>query len=147
MTTPRQAFVAIAVAATMVAIAVLATPSASPTVAAAGVPETVLITLRPKPGAEQELTDVIARHWAEVRRLGLVVASPHVTLRGRDGAGRIVLTEVLTWRDPSVPDAAPPPVLEIWNRMNELVEERDGKAGLVLDVVTVLSGDAVESKR
>jgi hypothetical protein len=142
----RQAFVAIAVLATFAAIGVLATLPFHSTVRAADVPETVLITFRPKPGVEQELTEVIARHWAEVRRLGLVVASPHLTLRGRDGAGRVVLTEVLTWRDASVPDAAPQTVLSIWNRMNELVESRDGKAGLVLDTVTVVS-DATESKR
>ena len=108
----------------------------------ADVPETVLITFRPKPQAEQELADVIARHWQEARRLDMVLATPHLTLRGRDGAGRVVFTEVLTWRDPSVPDAAPPAILEIWKRMNELVEERDGRPGLVLDAVTVLASAA-----
>ena len=68
-----------------------------------------------------------------------MLATPHLTLRGRDGAGRVVLTEVLTWRDASVPDAAPAAILEIWKRMNELVEERDGRPGLALDAVTVLT--------
>jgi len=120
-------------------IAVLAALLACAAARAADVPETVLITFRPKPQAEQELADVIARHWQEARRLGLVLATPHLTLRGRDGAGRVVLTEVLTWRDARIPDAAPAAILEIWNRMNELVEERDGRAGLVFDAVTVLT--------
>jgi hypothetical protein len=139
MTKSRQAFVAIGALATLATIAVLATMSPGSTVAAADVPETVLITFRPKPQADQELADVIARHWKEARRLDLVLAGPHLTLRGRDGAGRVVLTEVLTWRDASVPDAAPPAILDIWKRMNELVEEREGRPGLVLDAVTVLS--------
>jgi hypothetical protein len=109
---------------------------------AAEVPETVLITFRPKPQAEQELAEVIARHWKEVRRLDMVLATPHLTLRGRDGDGRFVFTEVLTWRDAGVPDAAPATILEIWKRMNELVEERDGRPGLAIDVVTVLPSAA-----
>jgi hypothetical protein len=120
-------------------IAVLAALLVCAAARAADVPETVLITFRPKPQAEQELADVIARHWKEARRLGLVLVTPHLTLRGRDGAGRVVLTEVLTWRDASVPDAAPAAILEIWKRMNELVEERDGRPGLALDTVTVLT--------
>jgi hypothetical protein len=123
-------------------IAVLAALLACAAARAADVPETVLITFRPKPQAEQELADVIARHWQEARRLDLVLATPHLTLRGRDGAGRVVLTEVLTWRDARIPDAAPAAILEIWNRMNELVEERDGRAGLVFDAVTVLTSAA-----
>jgi hypothetical protein len=120
-------------------IAVLAALLVCAAARAADVPETVLITFRPKPQAEQELAEVIARHWKEARRLDLVLATPHLTLRGRDGAGRVVLTEVLTWRDASVPDAAPAAILEIWKRMNELVEERDGRPGLALDTVTVLT--------
>lgn len=142
MTISRQAFVATAVVTTLLIIAALAAVSHHSTVAAAGVPETVLITFRPKPQADQELADVVARHWKEARRLDLVLAGPHLTLRGRDGAGRVELTEVLTWRDASVPDAAPPAILDIWKRMNELVEERDGRPGLVLEAVTVLSSAA-----
>jgi hypothetical protein len=121
-------------------IAVLAALLASTAAKTADVPETVLITFRPKPQAEQELAEVIANHWKEARRLDLVLATPHLTLRGRDGAGRFVFTEVLTWRDASAPDAAPPAILEIWKRMNELVEERDGRPGLAIDVVIVLAG-------
>jgi hypothetical protein len=139
----RMRIVTTAFAALTVASALLAGGTAR----ARDVPETVLITFRPKSGAEQELADVIARHWAEARRLDLVVALPHLTLRGRDGAGRIVLTELLTWRDAGIPDAAPPAILDIWKRMNELVESRDGRPGLVFDVVTVLSPDAAEPSR
>ena len=123
-------------------IAVLAAMLAGTAVKAADVPETVLITFRPKPQVEQELAEVIARHWKEVRRLDMVLATPHLTLRGRDSAGRFVFTEVLTWRDASVPDAAPATILDIWKRMNELVEERDGRPGLAIDVVTVLPSAA-----
>jgi hypothetical protein len=121
VTTAFAAFAAFTVASALLA---------GGTARARDVPETVLITFRPKSGAEQELADVIARHWAEARRLDLVVAPPH-----------------LTWRDAGIPDAAPPAILDIWKRMNELVESRDGRPGLVFDVVTVLSPDAAEPSR
>ena len=36
-------------------------------------PETMMITLRPKAGAEAELKTVIAAHWDTARRLNLVL--------------------------------------------------------------------------
>jgi hypothetical protein len=94
-------------------------------------PETVVITLRAKAGAADALAKTIARHWQTANRLNLVSADvPHVTLRAEDADGRACFVEILTWRDASVPDAAPQEIQAIWAEMNALVEARGGQPGL-----------------
>jgi len=98
-----------------------------------GQPETVMITLHAKPGAEQALADVLARHYATARRLDLVVPeAPHVTLRSADGGEKRDFVEIMTWRDAEIPDHAPKEILAIWQEMNALVEARAGQAGLTI---------------
>lgn len=93
-------------------------------------PETMMITLRPKAGAEAELKAVIAAHWDTARRLNLVQAEPHVTLELKDETRAIYFVDVFTWRDRDIPDNAPEAILKIWNDMNRLTAPRDGRPGL-----------------
>jgi hypothetical protein len=94
-------------------------------------PETVMITLHPKAGADQELAAVIARHYEIARRLELLQPDAiHVTLRGADENDRPYFVEILTWRDASVPDNAPKDILAAWGDMNRLVEPHAGRPGL-----------------
>jgi hypothetical protein len=96
-------------------------------------PETVMITLHAKPGAEAALADMLARHYETARRLELVVpGAPHVTLRSADGAEKVDFVEILTWRSSDVPDHAPKEILAIWQEMNRLVERRGGQPGLTI---------------
>jgi hypothetical protein len=101
-------------------------------------PETVMITLHAKPGAEAELAQVIARHWDTARRLKLIREMPHLTLRSAEGA-QTDFVEIMTWRDASAPDAAPPEIQTIWTDMNRLVEKRDGRPGLSIEAMSVVS--------
>jgi hypothetical protein len=95
--------------------------------------------LHAKRGAEDALAQVIARHWATVRQLKLVREDlPHVTLRAVDSDGKTYFVEILTWRDGSIPDAAPPAVLAIWQEMNSLVEGQPGHPGLDITNVTMV---------
>lgn len=105
----------------------------------ADTPETVMITLRPKPGAEQQLAAVIADHWATARKLDLVRADPHLTVRLKDEGGRPVFIDTFTWRDRDIPDNAPPAILTIWSEMNRLTEGRDGRPGLAITEVTLVA--------
>ena len=93
-------------------------------------PETVMVTLRAKPGAEVELEQVLARHWKTARDLKLVHDAPHVTLRGSEDGNKGYFVEVFTWRDARIPDAAPAEIQKIWGDMNRLVEARGGRPGL-----------------
>jgi hypothetical protein len=100
-------------------------------------PETVMITLHAKAGAEAELAQVIARHWDTVRRLKLVRDTPHLTLRSAEG-GQVDFVEIMTWRDASIPDAAPPEIQRIWGEMNRLVEKRGDRPGLSIEQMSVI---------
>jgi hypothetical protein len=93
-------------------------------------PETMMITLRPKAGAEAELKTVIAAHWDTARRLNLVLPEPHVTLELKDETRAIYYVDVFTWRDRDIPDSAPEAIQKIWSDMNRLTAARDGRPGL-----------------
>ena len=99
-------------------------------------PETVMITFRAKAGAEAELAQVIADHWATAQRLHLVGAGPHVTVRTRGAAGTIAFVDIFTWRDRDIPDNAPAAILKIWGDMGRLTERRDGRPGI--DIAEVM---------
>jgi hypothetical protein len=100
-------------------------------------PETVMITLHAKPGAEQALADVLARHYETARRLNLLVPdAPHVTLRSVEGTEKPDFVEIFTWRSADVPDHAPKEILALWQEMTGLVEARGGAPGLRITEMT-----------
>ena len=101
-------------------------------------PETVVITFHAKAGAEAELAQVIARHWQTARRLKMIRETPHLTLRSAEGA-QTDFVEIMTWRDASVPDAAPPDIQKIWAEMNRLVEKRGTAPGLTIEQMSVVA--------
>ena len=100
-------------------------------------PETVMITLHAKAGAEAELAQVIARHWDTARRLKMIRETPHLTLRSVEGA-QTDFVEIMTWRDASVPDSAPAEIQKIWAEMNRLVEQRGATPGLRIEQMSVV---------
>lgn len=97
-------------------------------------PETVIATFHAKAGAEAALANVIADHFATARRLNLVLAEPHVTVRMNE-ADKTAFVDIFTWRDGSLADNAPPDILAIWAEMAKLTEPRGGKPGI--DIVPV----------
>jgi hypothetical protein len=103
---------------------------------AADKPETVMLRFQAKAGAEDDLARVIARHWKTARDLKLVHDAPHVTVRGSEN-GKTYFVDIFTWRDASIPDAAPPAIQAIWAEMNKLVEARGGKPGIEIAEVAV----------
>ena len=113
-------------------------PAFSNVAAAADQPETVMVTFRAKPGAEAELARVIAAHWRTASELNIVAPAPHLSLRGAEDGHKTYFVEVFTWRDGSIPDAAPAAIKKIWSQMNALVESRDGHPGLHFEEVSVV---------
>jgi hypothetical protein len=121
-------------------IALVATVLAMPRAVAAAEPETVMITLQARAGAEQALAGVLARHYEIARRLDLLQrGAPHVTLRRAEPDGKAFFVEILTWRDGSAPDAAPKEILAAWSEMNALVEPRGGRPGLDIAEMTIVT--------
>lgn len=103
-------------------------------------PETVILTAYPKAGQVDTLTAVLARHWATAKELKLVRDDwPHVTLRATDGDNLPYLVDIFTWRDGRIPDAAPAPILLIWQEMNALVESRAGRPALEIRAATLIT--------
>jgi hypothetical protein len=104
-----------------------------------GQPETVMVTLRAKPGAEAELERVIARHWETAHKMKLVRDAPHVTVRGTEEGNKVYFIDLFTWRDGGIPDAAPAEIQAIWSEMNRLVEAREGHPGLEFVAVSIVT--------
>lgn len=123
-------------------LALLVGLAAVVTTAAPADPETVMVTLRAKAGAEAELAKVIADHWTTARRLDLVRPDPHVTLKGQDASGTYFI-DIFTWRDASIPDNAPADIKKIWDDMNRLTEARGGHPALAFAEMTVVNGTPV----
>ena len=92
--------------------------------------ETVLSTLRARVGNEDELQKTLSQEWSTLRKLGLVLAEPHVLLRGKDESGKTIFVEVFTWRDHNAPDHAPAEVQAIWKHLESLCEARLGHRGI-----------------
>ena len=106
-------------------------------------PETVMVTLHVKAGAEADMQKALDAHWAAIRELNMVAAdAPHVTLRGAESGDRTYFVEIFTWRDATLPDHAPAAVHAIWNRLNALVESRNGEPGLKFTEMRIVTGAA-----
>jgi hypothetical protein len=127
------------------AAAVLAISIASPTAGGAtnrtraDEPETVLITLHAKPGAEADLARLIARHWETARQLHLVADAPHLTFKADEDGDKTYFIDIFTWRDAAIPDAAPAAIQAIWGELHRLVEARDGHQGLEITTIHVVT--------
>jgi hypothetical protein len=116
-----------------------ALPGAGLAQSSAGKPETVMVTCHAKAGSEAELARVLGRHWAALRDLKLVADAPHLTLRGSEDGSKTYFVEIFTWRDASIPDAAPAAIQKIWAEMGEFVEPRGGRPGIDIVEVSVIA--------
>jgi hypothetical protein len=100
------------------------------------IPETVMITYRPKPGLEAALSSAVDRHWNVTRALDLVLPTFHVTLDTKDESGRPCTIDIFTWRDEDIPDNAPADVQKVWSDLSQLTESRNGHPGIEIAKVT-----------
>lgn len=107
----------------------------------AATPETVMVTVHAKAGAEADLARVMLRHWQTVRRLNLVQDTPRLALRGTEGDNLTYFVEIFTWRDINIPDNAPPEIQAIWAEMQKLTEARGGRPGIDISEVSVVPRD------
>jgi hypothetical protein len=113
--------------------------------AAAGPPETVHVTYHVQSGKLNEFLAVLGEHYPAGRKLGMVLAEPHLILAGKEDGGHPVVIEILTWRDADAPDNVAkkyPSVQAIWDRLNALVEKRDGKPAIDIDEMEIVSRGA-----
>lgn len=91
-------------------------------------PATVLCHFRVKAGSEEDLMRLCRDHDRVLRGLDLVTAEPAVVYRAHDSKGRPVLYKIFEWKSERALDAARqhPEVMDLWERMEPLCEEREG---------------------
>lgn len=109
---------------------------------AAGPPETVHVTYHVQSGKLDEFLAALGEHYPAGRKLGIVLAEPHIVLVGKEDREHPVVIEILTWRDADAPDNVTkkyPTVRAIWDRLNALVEKRDGKPAIDIDEMEIIS--------
>jgi hypothetical protein len=88
--------------------------------------EVVVCTYRVRPQAEERFAGLIAGHWRTLHDLGFVTDQRPLVLRGTDGG--LTYVEIFTWVDGGFGLAHEhPDVLAIWEAMDPLLEERDGR--------------------
>jgi hypothetical protein len=87
--------------------------------------ETVICTYRVRSDAEAAFRELLAEHWTTLRELGFVTEERSVVLRDVEEPTYV---EIFTWVDGGFGRAHEhPDVLELWERMDPLLEERDGR--------------------
>ena len=95
--------------------------------------------LDPDGSLADNLERIVAKHWETAKRLNMVrEEAGHLTMRGLEQGDQTFVMEVFTWRDASIPDAAPKEILAIWAEMNALVEARNSRPGLTIDQVSIV---------
>ena len=72
----------------------------------------VIAAFKPKPGRQEQLLTVVAKHWAVLREQGLVTDRPRYAMQSRDGT----VLEVFEWRSSDAIEAAHrnPAVQALW---------------------------------
>jgi hypothetical protein len=92
-------------------------------------PETVLATFRVKPEQISAFLGLMPNYWAALRAQHLVLEGPHIVLQGEEH-GRPIVVEVFSWKDHDAAEHVPAAVQQYWDRINTMVESRDGHPGI-----------------
>jgi hypothetical protein len=89
-------------------------------------PVPVLVTYRPKEGAEAQMLELLRKHWPALDRLGLVTKTPARFWRAHDKrSGRSYFVEMFEWKDAEAPNVAhqTPEVMAVWEPMGGILED------------------------
>ena len=130
------------IAVTILALATIASSAQTPSPASPdSSPETVIATFRVKPAQIDAFLALMPNYWAALRERNMVLAEPHVLMRGMEN-GKPIVVEVFTWRTHDVPDSVPSAIQAYWDKFNAMVETRDGKPGIEFPEMTLIQPPA-----
>jgi hypothetical protein len=88
--------------------------------------ETVICTYRVRADGEARFLELLAGHWRTLRDLGFVTEEKSQVFRSAEGG--VSYVEIFTWVEGGFALAHEhPDVLAIWEAMDPLLEERDGR--------------------
>ena len=105
--------------------------------AATSTPETVMATFRVKPDQLSAFLKMMPEYWAALRAQNLVLAEPYLLLQGEEN-GKPTVVEIFSWKDHEVSDHVPAEIQKYWDRMNTMVESRDGHPGIEFPEMTLV---------
>src|ERR1700722_9184795 len=88
--------------------------------------ETVICTYRVRAEAERAFVELLGRHWRTLHELGFVTDEETMVFRSADEG--LTYVEIFSWVEGGFSQAHEHPgVLAIWEPMEPLLEERDGR--------------------
>jgi len=119
----------------LAALSVLSIPSAAEPADPA--PETVLATFRVQPAQLPAFLRLMPEYWGALRAENLVLAEPHLVLRGEED-GRPMIVELFSWKNHDAPEHVPQRIQKYWDRINTMVESRDGHPGVEFPEMTIV---------
>ena len=88
-------------------------------------PVLMLVKYQPKPGTEEQLLELVRKHWPTLRQLRLTTSTPAQLYRSVDKrSGRPAIFEMFEWVDDTASDTAhqTPEVMAVWEPMGPLLE-------------------------
>ena len=86
--------------------------------------EVCIWTYQVRADAENRFRALLSRHWPTLNRLGFVTDDPPLVFRSSEEPP--VYVEIITWEAAGMrPAHEHPDVIEIWERMKSVVEERE----------------------
>ena len=94
-------------------------------------PNKVICQYRVIPGNEIAFENLLRKHWPTLHGLGLVTDEQPQHFKGEERDGKPIYFEIFDWLDGATERAHEhPDVMAIWEPMDQLCEERDGKPNM-----------------
>lgn len=92
-------------------------------------PETVIAIYRVQATKEKEFFALLRKHHPTLTKLDLVTDTEPIVYRGAERDGAPIVFEIFEWKDGQAAHTAHelPEVMQVWEAMGTMVEERDGK--------------------
>jgi hypothetical protein len=87
------------------------------------------VTYVPKKGMENQLLDLVKRHWPALKKAGLATAEPAQIYRAQDKhTQKLYFIEIFAWKDAKSSELAHqmPEVMAIWEPMGKVMESARG---------------------
>ena len=101
----------------------------------------VVCIYRVKRGSEDAFLALLGRHWPTLRRLDLACDDPPQHFRGSEPDGGPVFIEIFQWASAEAASIAHehPEVMAIWEPMDALTEQREGRPNMEFPEVEPLN--------
>ncbi len=99
----------------------------------------MLCIYRPTPGNEDALFELVKKHWAVLRGVGLTTDEPAIVYKAIDkNTRRPFYVEIFSWRDAKAPELAHqmPEVMRVWEPMGPMLVGGRGPELAVVERVT-----------